>query len=103
MSQTRNGFVFQAQPKVTGNSQKNNYNSVVKKWGYSRYLNPNPETDGDHVMEKQLGGPDSYDNVWPLNSSTNRTSGSHVRNEIDRIVKDNKLKKIEGTWLKLKL
>jgi hypothetical protein len=34
--------------------------------------------DGDHVMERQLGGPDEIYNLWPLKSGENRSSGSTV-------------------------
>lgn len=32
--------------------------------------------DGDHVLERQLGGPDELRNLWPLPSSENRSGGS---------------------------
>ena len=32
--------------------------------------------DGDHVLERQLGGPDELRNLWPLASSENRSGGS---------------------------
>lgn len=35
--------------------------------------------DGDHVMERQLGGPDSPANLWPLQAGENRSSGSTVK------------------------
>ncbi len=34
--------------------------------------------DGDHVMERQLGGPDIISNLWPLPAGENRSSGSTV-------------------------
>ena len=34
--------------------------------------------DGDHVMERQLGGPDSIENLWPLHATENRSSGAKV-------------------------
>lgn len=34
--------------------------------------------DGDHVLERQVGGPDELDNLWPLESGENRSSGSIV-------------------------
>jgi hypothetical protein len=99
-SQIKPDFVVQAQAQVSGNSQKDSFNSLVERWGYNRDEGP---TDGDHVLEKQLGGPDAYDNVWPLDSGTNRSSGGHVRGEISRIKTDYKLKTIVGKWFKLKL
>jgi len=35
--------------------------------------------DGDHVMERQLGGPDELANLWPLNKGENRSSGSTIK------------------------
>jgi hypothetical protein len=34
--------------------------------------------DGDHLIEMQLGGPNSVDNLWPLDASENRSGGSRV-------------------------
>jgi Domain of unknown function (DUF4157) len=102
-SQVAPNFVFQAAAKVSGNAEKDRFNAAVERFGYSREDNLyGGETDGDHVMEKQLGGPDAWDNVWPLDSSTNRTSGSSVRTEIDRIKTDHKIASLAGKWLKLK-
>jgi hypothetical protein len=103
MSQTRQGFVFQAGEKQTDNSEKNKVNRVLEKHGYNRKDNKDPTTDGDHVMEKQLGGPDSEDNVWPLNSSVNQSSGSKVRSQIEDVKSKNNFKTIVGKFFKLKL
>ncbi|MEO5732990.1 MAG: HNH endonuclease signature motif containing protein, partial [Rubrivivax sp.] len=35
--------------------------------------------DGDHVMERQIGGPDDIANLWPLQKSENRSSGATVK------------------------
>ena len=41
-------------------------------------------TDGDHVVELQVSGTDNIKNVWPLNNSENRHSGSKLsRYEIE--------------------
>ena len=102
VSQTAPGFVFQAQAQVSGNSQKDKVNRTLEKYGYNREDNANPTTDGDHVMEKQLGGPDSEDNVWPLNSSVNRSSGSRMKTQISEIKDKYKFKTIVGKFLRLK-
>lgn len=34
--------------------------------------------DGDHVMERQIGGPDIIPNLWPLKLGENRSSGATV-------------------------
>jgi hypothetical protein len=51
-------------------------NKVFKPFGFR----PGKEgLDGDHVIERQLGGPDELWNLWPLDSSENRSSGSTVK------------------------
>lgn len=37
------------------------------------------ELDGDHVLERQLGGPDELFNLWPLKASENRSSGATLK------------------------
>lgn len=50
-------------------------NDALQPYGFS----PKAEyMDGDHVLEMQLGGPNSLDNLWPLNASINRGSGSAI-------------------------
>ncbi len=50
-------------------------NNLFKPYGFR----PGKEgMDGDHVMERQLGGPDAINNLWPLQSGENRSSGSTV-------------------------
>ena len=73
------GMVFKAGARQTGNSQKDQVNATLERWGYNRTDNANPPTDGDHVIEKQLGGPDAHNNVWPLNSAVNQQSGREIR------------------------
>lgn len=99
----KNGFKFQAGAKVTGNARKDAFNSAVERWGYNREDNESGgSTDGDHVWEKQLGGPDEVSNVWPLLSTTNQASGRNIKTERERIEKQYKLKSLAGVWLKLK-
>ncbi|MFN5157863.1 MAG: DUF4157 domain-containing protein [Betaproteobacteria bacterium] len=73
------GMVFKAGAPQTGNSEKDQVNATLERWGYNRTDNANPPTDGDHVIEKQLGGPDAHNNVWPLNSAVNQQSGREIR------------------------
>jgi len=40
--------------------------------------------DVDHKREYQLGGPHNIDNMWLLESSTNRSSGSRIKNDINQ-------------------
>src|SRR5262249_61897775 len=78
---------FLARAKVTGNDEKERFKKELAKWGYNREDNLDGTTDADHVMEKQLGGPDEVPNLWPLNSQTNQHSGSDVRSQIVAIRK----------------
>lgn len=51
-------------------------NSALKPYGFS----PEGEKlDGDHVHEIQLGGKDEITNLWPLDRSENRSSGSLLK------------------------
>ena len=101
LSKTAPGFVFQAGDPTSGDSNKNSMNRTLKTWGYNRNDNAAPPTDGDHVMEKQLGGPDDVSNVWPLNSSVNRSSGSSIKGEISRIKTQYKIGSLKDKWLRL--
>jgi hypothetical protein len=50
-------------------------NNMFRPYGFR----PGKEgLDGDHVMERQLGGPDIIPNLWPLKLGENRSSGSTV-------------------------
>jgi hypothetical protein len=49
------------------------YNNKLKAYGFS----PSEEyMDGDHVVEMQVGGRNVEQNLWPLDASENRSSGS---------------------------
>lgn len=51
-------------------------NKIFRPYGFR----PGKEgMDGDHVMERQLGGPDAINNLWPLPLGENRSSGSTVK------------------------
>jgi len=50
-------------------------NRVLARYGFS----PRAEgLDADHIVEIQLGGSDIVPNLWPLDRSTNRASGSII-------------------------
>lgn len=100
--QLRVGATFQAQAQVSGNTQKDQMNRVLGTYyGYDRAVGPGAPRDNDHIWEKQLGGPDAYPNLWPLNESTNRSSGSTVRAEVSRIRGALGLPSLAGRWIKL--
>jgi hypothetical protein len=48
-------------------------NRLIRAYGYSP---ANEGADGDHVVEIQLGGIDHLNNLWPLDSSENRSAGA---------------------------
>ncbi len=58
----------------TGGGSK--INNKFKPFGFSA---SGEGFDGDHVMERQLGGPDAIANLWPLPLGENRSSGSKVK------------------------
>lgn len=48
-------------------------NRILKRYGYSP---EDEEMDGDHVVERQMGGEDIEANLWPLKMGENRSAGS---------------------------
>jgi hypothetical protein len=51
---------------------------VLEKYGY----NPTAQQrDGDHVVEMQIGGKDTLENLWPLDAKTNRDSGGLIKRQ----------------------
>ena len=104
-SKTEPAPPFLARAKVTGNDEKERFKKELAKWGYNREDNLDGTTDADHVMEKQLGGPDEVPNLWPLNSQTNQHSGSDVRSQIVAIRKAlgmSASEDLDGKYVKLK-
>lgn len=66
--------LYMAEVGSTGGGGK--INDEFRPFGFS----PQGEgMDGDHVIERQLGGPDLLANLWPLNASENRSAGSTLR------------------------
>lgn len=66
-------LVYSDSGKTGGGSKINN---VFRPYGFR----PGKEgMDGDHVMERQLGGPDDLSNLWPLPAGENRGSGATVK------------------------
>ncbi len=42
-------------------------------------------SDIDHIIDLQLGGADSVRNMWPLNSSVNRSLGAQIQQQIKNL------------------
>lgn len=70
----------------TGGGHK--INDRFKPFGFVPSSKGGEGLDGDHVMERQIGGPDHLDNLWPLDRSENRSSGSVVKSLQVRLGKD---------------
>jgi hypothetical protein len=51
-------------------------NDLFKPFGFRAGAE---QLDGDHVMERQLGGPDDIRNLWPLPRGENRSSGATLK------------------------
>ncbi len=70
--QVRDGMKFELHPGgKTGGGGK--INRALKPYGYSAGAEVR---DGDHVLERQVGGADALENLWPLDLGENRASGS---------------------------
>ncbi|MEW6428987.1 MAG: DUF4157 domain-containing protein [Thermodesulfobacteriota bacterium] len=75
--QTRVDLVVGPKRSGRSDSEKNRFNRLLAAHGYDRSEEP---TDGDHVVEMQVSGPDAFANLWPLNSSENRSGGTRLNN-----------------------
>ena len=58
--------------------------------------------DIDHVIELQVGGKDQFDNMWPLPSGENRSSGSIIKNSTVKPPKRAEMKVQEALDAKVK-
>ena len=80
--QTKKGRVFENCPHKGGSRTKQRkFNDLLVKHGYDREQGADGITDGDHICELQVAGPDAdtFENVWPLNESENRSSGGTLK------------------------
>ncbi len=103
MYQTRVGLVVgPKKPKGAPRSenQKRRFNDLLESHGYDRKA---LDTDGDHVVELQVSGIDATPNLWPLDSSQNRSGGSSLKHVLVTI-EDGSQKKVddlEGKYFKI--
>jgi hypothetical protein len=51
------------------------FNSLAGRYGLAV---GNSQFNADHVLERQLGGPDHLDNLWPLDGLTNSNGGRNL-------------------------
>jgi hypothetical protein len=66
-------------PRPSSLPQLQQFKDLFKEHGYNRARgDAEGTTDADHVSELQMAGPpgDTFSNLWPLNLSENRSSGS---------------------------
>jgi hypothetical protein len=69
------GMVFKLPKEKRGTPGGRKINKELKPFGYR----PKAEgRDGDHVLEIQMGGKDVFENLWPLDASTNRRAGGFI-------------------------
>jgi Domain of unknown function (DUF4157) len=78
------GKKFRLIPGSTEGGSK--INNQLKKYGYDL---GHEDTQGDHLLEMQLGGPNILENLWPLNTAMNGAGGNNTKNAT--------LKKPDGT------
>jgi hypothetical protein len=102
------GMTFEMKSSAgTGGGGK--INRRLAEYGYSA---SREGMDGDHVVERQVGGPDNFANLWPLDSGENRGSGSTIRgmvfdNEGDPISMDDVKEEVraqkgkQGVWFRI--
>jgi hypothetical protein len=93
---------MQLKKKEVSNSVKDDMNKKLNANGYDRSKGDDAPRDTDHIVEKQLGGPDALNNLWPLNENVNRKSGSKVRAQVAEIKKITKRSTVDGLWIKFK-
>ena len=79
-------------PKKTGRSEgeKEKFKRAMAAHGFDRTEEP---TDADHVVELQVSGTDSFDNLWPLNSAENQAGGRELNNK-EIVTEDGTLKRV---------
>ncbi|MBH2042039.1 MAG: hypothetical protein I8H87_00575 [Comamonadaceae bacterium] len=65
--------------KKEGTGGGGKINDRFKPYGFVPSSKGGEGLDGDHVLERQIGGPDELDNLWPLHRSENRSSGATVK------------------------
>ncbi len=66
-------------PRPSSLPQLEAFKRLLRQHGYDRARGDDEgTTDADHVSELQMAGPpgDAFENLWPLNYSENRSSGS---------------------------
>ena len=74
---TGKGCLIELHPGSTEGGGK--VNQLFRPFGYRAHEEDSAESkDGDHLVEMQLGGPNSLENLWPLSASLNRSGGSLV-------------------------
>ena len=100
MYQPRLGLVVGPKKNGRSDSRKEHFNKLIESHGYDR---SEFVTDGDHVIELQVSGPDSMPNLWPLDSKKNQIGGGKLHN-YEVSIEDGTKKKVsdlEGKYFKI--
>ena len=100
-------------PKSRGHEAGATFTNKVRLFGFYA---AKEGKDGDHVWEIQVGGPDSVENMWPLESKLNQSAGGEleratVKDPKNKTVKMKDLKKTarknvskgKKMWIKVKI
>lgn len=56
----------------------------------------------DHVQDLEWGGPDSFENLWPMDSSANMSAGSRNNNQIIEFCPTPSSSRVRGSLMKMK-
>jgi len=64
-----------APPRGRGNAAGSVFTNKVRLFGFYA---ASEKKDGDHVWEIQVGGPNSVENMWPLESGLNQRAGGEL-------------------------
>lgn len=51
-------------------------------------------SDIDHIIDLQLGGANTVRNMWPLNSSVNRSLGAQISQQIKNLPAGTKINRV---------
>lgn len=100
MYQPKVGLVVGPKKKGRSDSGKDRFNNLIESHGYDR---TEFKTDGDHVIELQVSGPDLMPNLWPLDSGINQLGGGKLNNYLVTIEggAQKKVADLDGKYFKI--
>ncbi|MDD4979336.1 MAG: hypothetical protein PHI29_11960 [Gallionella sp.] len=100
MYQPKVGLVVGPKKKGRSDSGKDRFNNLIESHGYDR---TEFKTDGDHVIELQVSGPDLMPNLWPLDSGINQLGGGKLNNYLVTVEggAQKKVADLDGKYFKI--